>query len=118
MTYRRATYRSKSAAPRVTRPDGQRANSYDAGCADCGHLVPAGAGILSGSKTDGWTVRHAAPRLVSHFPQEVKYAGGCEEAREIQPVWAAAPRAVSYGRHSTPSPRGRCEDAPCCGCCS
>jgi hypothetical protein len=32
----------------------------------------------------------------------------------------AAPReghAVSYGRHNTSNARGRCEDAPCCGCC-
>jgi hypothetical protein len=32
----------------------------------------------------------------------------------------SAPReghAVSYGRHNTSNARGRCEDAPCCGCC-
>jgi hypothetical protein len=120
VTNRRAAYRSKPAAPRVTRADGTRANTYAAGCAACGHTVPAGAGILAGSRADGWKVTHAPQRLVSHFPQDVKYAGGCEEARETQPVWQDKPArepADFYGRHNTSSARGRCEDAPCCGCC-
>jgi hypothetical protein len=117
MTYRRTTYRKTShTGGAVMRADGRRANSYDAGCTVCGHTVPKGTGILTGgNRLDGWTVTHAPQRLVSHFPQEVKYAGGCEEARETQPLWAA--KTSGPARDRTRYGYGRCEDAPCCGCC-
>ena len=102
--------------PAQARVTGPRPNKYDAGCVSCGHIVPAGTGILTGSRAAGWSVTHSPRRLVSHFPQEVKYAGGCEDAADL-PVWEAPAPRVNYGFHNTGNARGRCEDAPCCGCC-
>ena len=36
-----------------------RANKFGAKCATCGQWVPAGAGILGGSRATGWTTTHA-----------------------------------------------------------
>lgn len=57
MAYSR-TYRR----PAAVRASGPRGNKYDAGCASCGRTVPAGTGVLTGSRAAGWTVTHAPRR--------------------------------------------------------
>lgn len=105
-------------------PAPARTNRFLAGCVDCGHEVPANTGILSGSKSAGWTVRHAPARLVWDSGNG-HYVGGCDEAREKLPVFvkkASKPRGSSKYAYTGSGARmtersQRCEDAPCCGCC-
>jgi hypothetical protein len=95
--------------PAYRRPrTGPRPNKYDASCSACGRLVPAGTGILTGSRDQGYQVRHRDARWIGS-PVSGRWAGGCEDA-EGQPAYAPG------GARVTPRP-GRCEDAPCCGCC-
>jgi hypothetical protein len=61
-------------------------NRFAAKCTSCSGRVAARAGVLSGSKRQGWSVRHA----------------DCS-GEAAEPTWKQR--------------YGRCEDAPCCGCC-
>ena len=73
-------------------------NRYAAKCDLCGAYVPAMGGNLD--KKDGrWIVSHLAC-LDSGKPEVIEY------------YFAAT------GNRATINRRGRCEDAPCCGCCS
>lgn len=71
-------------------------NRYKAPCAVCGNQVPANGGKLV-RKARGWVPVHLA----------------CESGQ---------PGVVSYtfssGETVTQNRDGRCEDAPCCGCCT
>lgn len=73
-------------------------NKYPAKCAKCGNHVPAKGGVLTGSRRDGWSVQHLACA-----------ASGQSEVVET---------VLSSGEVLTQNRRGRCEDAPCCGCCN
>ena len=108
MTYRTA-YR------RPVQRTGPRANKYDAGCSTCGRLVPAGTGILTGNRDQGYEVRHSERRWAGS-PISGQWVGGCEDAKD-QPVFdgTTKPARRSYRRTSLYE---RCnhEDYPCCGC--
>jgi hypothetical protein len=97
---------------------GPRPNRYDAACSQCGKRVPAGAGILTGNRDQGYAVRHGE-RTWHGSPISGKWVGGCEEYAG-QPDYVAPVRKTtgytSSGARVT-SRYGRCEDAPCCGCC-
>ncbi len=81
--------RSRSAEERTV-------NRYPAPCATCGARVPANGGTLE--RAGGrWTVRH----LECH-------ASGRAEVITVR----------TAGWTGTRNRHGRCEDAPCCGCCS
>ena len=69
-------------------------NRYPGKCADCGGPVAAKAGTLEkiGRR---WLVRHLA----------------CSEGEHVS-VFNIG------GREFIQNSRGRCEDAPCCGCCT
>jgi hypothetical protein len=112
MGYGRTSYR------RPVQRTGPRANKYDAGCSVCGRTVPAGAGVLTGNRDIGYQVRHGDRTWVGS-PVSGKWAGGCEDFAD-QPVYVAPVRKTyaytNTGARMT-SRRGRCEDAPCCGCC-
>lgn len=70
-------------------------NRYAGTCVGCGKRVGAGAG--EATKEGGrWVVRHAA----------------CKG--EVAPLVVR----TSSGWVGTRNGRGRCEDAPCCGCCT
>ena len=71
-------------------------NKYAGECSVCGARVPAKGGQL---ERDGgaWTVRHLACK------------GGKAGVVEVR---------FSSGATMTQNRRGRCEDAPCCGCCT
>lgn len=73
-----------------------RVNRYAGACAVCGARVPAQGGLLTRSASGAYAPVHLA------------CAGG--EVRVME---------VRIGdRTFTRNARGRCEDAPCCGCCT
>ena len=72
-------------------------NRYAATCATCGNRVPAQGGTLSKQGTR-WEVRHLACRE--------------DDSPQVYSVTTAS------GWSGTRNRRGRCEDAPCCGCCT
>lgn len=72
-------------------------NRYASPCVVCGARVPARGGSLS--KSGGrWEVSHLA----------------CAESGEPRVIVTT----FSSGESVYQNSRGRCEDAPCCGCCS
>ena len=72
-------------------------NKYAGRCYLCGHPVPAFGGLLV-RKGRRWVVHHSECGMVGESAVVVtSFAGGGEVYRNR---------------------RGRCEDAPCCGCCS
>jgi hypothetical protein len=108
----------RSYGRRPVQRTGPRPNKYDAGCGRCGRLVKAGTGVLTGNRDQGYEVRHSDPRWVGS-PVSGRWVGGCEEFSD-QPMYEA-PKRRTYACTSTgarmTSRQGRCEDAPCCGCC-
>jgi len=74
-----------------------RANRYSGKCLYCGNKVSANAGCCFrvGRR---WVVAHLA----------------CREERAP----AVITTTFSSGETVSVNARGRCEDAPCCGCCS
>ena len=71
-------------------------NRYPAPCAACGATVPAHGGRLS-KVGRTWTVYHLACEAGAPAVVEFRLASGATMIRNR---------------------RGRCEDAPCCGCCT
>ena len=71
-------------------------NKYAAGCTLCGNDVSPGAGTLS-KVGRRWVVRHLACAAGAPAVDTVRFNSG-----------------RSYYRNRG----GRCEDAPCCGCCT
>lgn len=117
---------SRSYARRPAQRTGPRPNKYDAACSRCGRLVPAGKGVLTGNRDTGYQVRHFDRRWVGPpcggdmigKPGMGRYVGGCEDYAD-QPEYVA-PQRKTYAYTSSGArmtSRGRCEDAPCCGCC-
>ena len=72
-------------------------NRYAGTCELCLSHVPARGGSLHRSGGGKWTVRHLA----------------CAEAGE-----AAVIHVRTSDWSGIQNSRGRCEDAPCCGCCT
>jgi len=100
-------------------------NKFPGQCESCGQHVEAGAGSCHKAGRR-WAVRHdncpaAAP---------VAACSGCEECDGEGGEWCSSlrmdsnPRNVSHvarfasGAVAYVNKRGRCIDAPCCGCCS
>ena len=108
MGYGRSGY-----ARRPVQRTGPRPNKYDAGCSLCGRLVPAGTGILTGNRDQGYEVRHG-DRKWAGSPVSGRWVGGCEDAAD-QPVYVA-PARKTYARTSRMYERCTHEDYPCCGC--
>jgi hypothetical protein len=115
MTYYRST-RTATRAPR-TASSGPRANTYAGPCDVCAVRVPAGAGLLTGSR-GAWKVRHAPARWVGS-PVSGQWVGGCDDSATVEA--SEGKPAKVYGYTSTGARMtdrfSRCEDAPCCGCC-
>jgi len=74
-----------------------RVNKYPGRCCKCGARVEANAGKLAGRDGNRWTVAHLSCDAVGEAAVMVVEIGGNEYTRNRN---------------------GRCEDAPCCGCCS
>jgi hypothetical protein len=72
-------------------------NKYRATCGTCGATVPPSGGRLE-RRGRRWVVRHLAC-AESGRPEVVEFR-------------------FSSGERMYQNARGRCEDAPCCGCCS
>lgn len=73
-----------------------RTNKYPARCAYCGLMVPRNGGKIW-KVGHFWRVAHLACTEKKGPQVDVFYIGGKEYIRNKQ---------------------GRCEDAPCCGCCT
>ena len=73
-------------------------NKYAGKCYVCDQRVAARAGILTGRR-GAWKVAHLS----------------CDESGSAQVSVTHFP---STGETVYRNVRGRCEDAPCCGCCS
>ena len=71
-------------------------NKYPSPCQACGATVPANGGTLS-REGRRWVARHLA----------------CSESGRPE----VDTFIFSSGEVRTRNRRGRCEDAPCCGCC-
>lgn len=76
-------------------------NRYAARCDVCGCRVPARGGNIIRRPEGGWRITHLACLDET----------GNEKANAVVDI-------VIGGRHYTRNARGRCEDAPCCGCCT
>ena len=91
-----------------------RSNRYPADCVGCGCRVPANTGTLSRARS-GWTV---------HCPDCVDRCGDAPSEASAEALSWSKGNAVSYGiafstgERFTRNRRGRCVDAPCCGCCT
>ena len=75
-----------------------RVNGYRARCIYCSSMVPANGGVLLGSRGN-WSVAHLA----------------CHDEGSAQVNTTYFP---STNTTLIRNRRGRCEDAPCCGCCN
>lgn len=69
-------------------------NRYDARCFACGGIVPRNGGALM-KRGGRWVVFHPT----------------CSSGGRVNTI-------IIGGREYTRNARGRCEDAPCCGCCT
>lgn len=83
-----------------------RTNKYKGRCGECGLTVPARGGRLE-RRAGSWVVHHLA----------------CAEAENNRqgPLSKRSPAVMSIvigGNHYIRNSRGRCIDAPCCGCCT
>ena len=74
-------------------------NRYPGKCHYCGGHVAARAGKC-------WRPKGAGLFVVAHL--------ACDESGEAKVIEFA----TSSGWRGTRNARGRCEDAPCCGCCT
>jgi len=90
-------------------------NRYSGKCHECEVHVVAGEGTLTkvGRRWAVWCGFHA-PNAPAAAP------GKSYGERVTAPRGDGIHRAYfpSTGGHWTQNARGRCEDAPCCGCCS
>jgi hypothetical protein len=140
MTYRK--YNRRDSSPQMTGP---RPNTYAGNCDTCGVAVAARAGILTGSKATGYTVRHA-PATWNGSPVSGGWVNGCpadtdslnaalghvddnyvRNMARASEIDVNGPREMSRragGKYAYTSGGARmtersqrCEDAPCCGCC-
>lgn len=75
-----------------------RVNRYAGSCAYCGARVQANAGTLL-RVNNGW--------LPAHLECEM------HQGPQVREYYSPA-----TGFYGTQNIRGRCEDAPCCGCCT
>jgi len=80
-------------------------NRYEGKCHYCGEAVPAGEGSLWRWK-GRWYVAH---RECSKARRRAKRAG---RSKSVYAYFPGSGETVFVNRN------GRCEDAPCCGCCS
>ena len=71
-------------------------NKYKATCDECGSMVPANGGTLERGIGRRWNVYHLTCRDGEASVMTIRTSGG------------------TFIRNS----RGRCEDSPCCGCCT
>lgn len=76
----------------------RKPNKYRGACCHCGAMVAARAGVC-------WRPRGARRFLVAHL--------ACSDEQ-----FEVVTYRTSSGWTGTQNRRGRCEDAPCCGCCT
>lgn len=74
-------------------------NKFTGDCFYCGHTVASRSGELIGKRNGRWAIAHL----------------NCNKNNSAQVTKTYFP---STGETVYQNSRGRCEDAPCCGCCS
>lgn len=114
-------------------------NRYAGSCGGCGQNVAAGAGVCKRVRGK-FTAFHKSCELGNGAPTPARNLGGCVAGAhgacqfcgcpelndgEDCPALKADRRVSSRvtvvrtsGGTFTQNARGRCEDAPCCGCCN
>lgn len=93
-------------------------------CCTCGGRFSRGASIAYGGKDN---VHHAACNSAARAVPVAEFADDDDDPDSMAAVLASDRRLASRGLNvirfssgavMTQNSRGRCEDAPCCGCCS
>jgi hypothetical protein len=107
MTYRRTTYRSTT--PRAASA-GQLVTPRQRAALD---TMADANGFASGSAL----LADVASSTVAELGRQPRAVVQMFVSQAFERYGRAAAPRVSYGRHNTRNARGRCEDAPCCGCC-
>jgi len=105
-----------------------RTNRYPAECDTCAQAIPPNAGILIQGpprKRAGhfWKVRCAACAALAPEPDPLPFFDDNDPRAHQSGDQRAARNGIHITRYSsgavtTRNARGRCEDAPCCGCCT
>lgn len=122
-------YGSRSNYTRTTgRVD--RVNKRPGNCHYCAEEIPAGAGQLWREDSGAWSVVHIRQEWTGS-PVSGQYVGGCPadtdklnrdgarseyDAIKFRASLYASRNPATPARTYTPR-RGKCIDAPCCGCC-
>jgi hypothetical protein len=93
-------------------------SKYPGICRNCGESVQAGSSIVYHGKGNGITCAHCAA-----LSEEISEDCAGMERGTLASDRRLADRGLSVIRFSsgesfTRNRRGRCEDAPCCGCCT
>lgn len=90
---------------------------YEANCADCGApLIPGDRARYYGKgRVYGVDCHTKAESAERKFERPVNGNGGVRELSRLDPTGFYAADGTLLGRQNA---RGRCEDAPCCGCCT
>lgn len=102
-------------------------SKFNGTCRDCGGHIASGTKIVYHGKGAG--ISCMACSLESDEPAEsADTEAEAESAFGLEPGTLASDRRLarrgltvvrfSSGESMTQNSRGRCEDAPCCGCCS
>lgn len=86
-------------------------NRYEGQCTGCGGLVGPGEGVAYRGGGRRWSVRHATcePSTTVAAPSTFYSRRG---RRRVSTVLTTS--GGTFYRNAN----GRCEDAPCCGCCT
>ena len=98
-----------------------RKNKYKANCSNCGATVQSGRGYLyayqSGRRKRFYVTCGACQEEMEpdcHIEHDDNHAAAMHAVRNI-PGTLYIPSSGFVGFRN---PAGRCEDAPCCGCCT
>lgn len=87
-------------------------NKYPSACARCAAHVPAGAGYLSRGSGRRWRVE-CRPCVDGQLDAETDRAAAISRGNKTSYGVVTSTGWVGYRNRA-----GRCEDAPCCGCCT
>lgn len=109
MAHRRTTYRSTTPSGSSALVTPRQSAALDKMAAANGFT--SGSALLADIASSTIAELGRQPRsVVQMFVSQAFKRYGRNAASDGTP-------AVNYGHHNTRNARGRCEDAPCCGCC-
>lgn len=99
-----------------------KSNKYPGPCAVCGETVPAKKGVIlakfeGGSFHKGYELFHLHCDRTEWSEEEIAEADARAAKREAQ-MKSIEIHFPNTGNTVYQNRNGRCEDAPCCGCCT